>query len=352
MPDLIFEIGTEELPSWYPQQATADLTVMLERALATAGISHGDIAAFSTPRRLALLVHDVAEQAERRSEKRRGPPKAAAFDPEGNHTRAATGFAAANGVPLDSLTVEDSGKGEYLYATVQTGGEDSSSLLPGILTDLVHDVPAPRKMRWGSVQQPFVRPVAWLLARLGDQVLDFSACGLKSGNTTRGHRFLADRELELDEPADYRQVLAGADVVADTAERRRLTWSTVSELAAAEGLTPIDNDELLDEVTGLVEYPFPILGRFEEHYLELPDEVLSTVLIVHQRFFPLKHADGRLARSFVGVSNNRVLDEAVVRKGYEQVLGGRLYDARFLAKRPAEEPGTARLGTFRHRLSA
>ena len=329
MPDLIFEIGTEELPSWYPRQATADLERMLTRALAQAGVSHGTIDTFSTPRRLALLVHDMADSAERRSEKRRGPPVAAAFDADGNHTRAASGFAASNGVPVDSLTVEDSGKGQYLYATVETGGERTAELLPAILTALVHDVPAPRKMRWGAVEQPFVRPVAWLLARLGTETIGFTACGVTSGGTTRGHRFLADTEIEITAAADYVRQLADAHVVADAAGRRQLTRTAVEELAATQDLTSHDDGELLDEVTGLVEYPFPILGSFDAAYLELPDGVLTTVLIVHQRFFPLHGADGRLARHFVGVSNNRVTDESVVRQGYEQVLGGRLYDARF-----------------------
>src|SRR5690554_4776912 len=158
MADLLFEIGTEELPSWYPRKATADLASMLSKALSAAGVSHGAVEKFSTPRRLALLVHDLADSAERRSEKRRGPPVAAAFDADGNHTHAASGFAASNGVPVESLTVEDSGKGEYVYATVETGGERTAELLPEILASLVHDVPAPRKMRWGNVEQPFVRP--------------------------------------------------------------------------------------------------------------------------------------------------------------------------------------------------
>lgn len=329
MPDLLFEIGTEELPSWYPPQATADLASMLEQALAGAGISHGRIETFSTPRRLALLVSDVADAAERRTESRRGPPKAAAFDPGGNPTRAATGFAASNGVSVESLTLQDTGKGEYLFATVETGGASTISLLPEILTALVHDVPAPRKMRWGTTTEPFVRPVVWLLARLGREQVDFSACGIAAGSVTRGHRFLADRELELQDPAQYTAVLADAAVIADAGQRRSMTGQSVAELAQSVGLVPDTGDGLLSEVTGLTEYPFPILGAFREHYLELPEEVLTTVLIVHQRFFPLRREDGKLAPHFVGVSNNRVSDEAVVRKGYEQVLDGRLYDARF-----------------------
>src|SRR5690625_2600434 len=184
-------------------------------------------------------------------------------------------------------------------------------------------------MRWGTVSDAFVRPVAWLLARRGSEVIDVSVAGQHSGGSSRGHRFLADRELEFAEPAAYGQVLTEAFVIADLDERRELTRQLVTELAAGAGLKPEPDTELLEEVTGLVEYPFPVLGRFDERYLELPDEVLTTVLIVHQRFFPLRNGDGSLAPAFIGVSNNRVADESVVRRGYEQVLAGRLFDARF-----------------------
>lgn len=329
MTDLLFEIGTEELPSWYPAQASADLESLLKQALAQAGISHGQIESFSTPRRLTLLVRGLADSSERRTEKRRGPPTAAAFDASGRHTRAALGFAASNGVPVESLTVEDSGRGEYLYATVETGGEASRDLLPAILSRLVTTVPAPRKMRWGTVEEPFVRPMSWLLALYGGEVLDVSAAGQTAGRSTYGHRFLSSGRLEVASPDAYLQTLRDAFVIARPDERRELTRNAVAELAASRGLTVQDDGELLDEVTGLVEYPFPILGTFGESYLELPDEVLTTVLITHQRFFPLRRPDGSLAPAFIGVSNNRVTDEAVVRSGYEQVLDGRLYDARF-----------------------
>lgn len=329
MTDLLFEIGTEELPSWYPAQASADLESLLTQALESAGISHGHVTTFSTPRRLALLVRDLADSSERRSEKRRGPPVSAAFDADGRHTRAALGFAAANGVTVEALTVEESGRGEYLYATVETGGEATKDLLPALLSRLVAAVPAPRKMRWGTVEEPFVRPVAWLLALYGTEVLTFSAAGQTAGRSTRGHRFLSPGELQLTSPDEYLQALENASVSARPDERRELTRKAVAAAAAERGLVMEEDDELLDEVTGLVEYPFPILGTFAEHYLELPEEVLTTVLITHQRFFPLRRPDGSLAPAFIGVSNNRVTDEAVVRKGYEQVLDGRLYDARF-----------------------
>src|SRR5699024_9942784 len=266
----LFETGTEELPSWYQADAAEALGRLLERAFAAAGISHGAVRVYSTPRRLAVTVASVAGMSERRTEKRRGPPVAAAFDAEGSPTRAAVGFAKTNGVPVESLTVESTDRGDYVYATVGTGGEDTFSLLPGILASLVRELPAPRKMHWGEVEDAFIRPVAWLLARFGGDVVHFSAAGRDSGGTTRGHRFLADRELEVSGPAGYVPVLEEARVLADRAVRRQLVVDSVRALADRHGFTPDRQPALEDEVTGLVEYPFPLFGAFADAYLEPP----------------------------------------------------------------------------------
>lgn len=329
MPDLLFEIGTEELPDWYQEQAAASLERLLLRALREAGVSHGPARHYSTARRIAVTVRDVGALSERRTEKRRGPPAAAAFDEAGQPTRAASGFAAANGVRVEDLTVSETERGDYLYAHVETGGEDTVTLLPGILTGLVRDLPAPRKMHWGDVEDAFVRPVAWLLARFGGSTVRFSAAGREGGAATRGHRFLADRELEVNGPDDYAEVLREAWVLADREERLDLIRTLVDDLAREHGLVPDDQPALLEEVAGLVEYPFPVFGTFADGYLELPEQVLTTVLISHQRFFPLRQKDGKLAAAFIGVSGTRVPEPAVVRRGYEQVLEGRLHDARF-----------------------
>jgi glycyl-tRNA synthetase beta chain len=184
-------------------------------------------------------------------------------------------------------------------------------------------------MRWGQQETPFLRPIAWLLALLDDTPLQLEVAGVRSGSTTRGHRYLAPGQLQVKAPAQYAALLEEAWVLADRNKRRQVTQQGIDRVAAEAGLTPLDDAELLDEVTDLVEWPFPIGGTFEAEYLELPEEVLATVMISHQRFFPTRAASGKLAASFVGVSNNRVVDEAVVRRGYQQVLAGRLYDARF-----------------------
>jgi glycyl-tRNA synthetase beta chain len=329
MSDLLFEIGTEELPSWYVDEGRAALAQLLEERLAIAGLAAERVRGFSTPRRLAVLAEGLPERSEVREELRRGPAAEVAFDDSGAPTRAGRGFAASSGVEPTALEIRDTERGRYVFARLKRGGDPASGVLPGLLAELVGDLPAPRKMRWADVDTPFMRPVQWLLAMLDDTVLELQAAGVRAGATTRGHRFLAPGEVRLRHAASYLDTLREVSVLADPGERDEATWGAVCEAAGREGLTAHDDPVLRAEVRNLVEYPVAVLGRFDEGYLELPDEVLSTVMIHHQRFFPTHAADGTLARYFVGVSNNRVIDEKVVRAGYEQVLEGRLYDARF-----------------------
>ncbi len=329
MPDLLFEIGTEELPSWYVDEGRAALAQLLEERLADAGLAAEQVRGFSTPRRLAVLAEGLPERSETREELRRGPAADVAFDDSGAPTRAARGFAQSSGVEPGDLEIRDTERGRYVFARLQRGGDTASGVLPALLAGLVEDLPAPRKMRWADVSTPFMRPVHWLLAMLDDNVLELEAAGVRSGATTRGHRFLAPGEVRLRHATTYVDVLREASVLADPDERDEATWRAASEAAGQEGLVAHDDPALRAEVRNLVEYPVAVLGRFDEGYLELPDEVLSTVMIHHQRFFPTHAADGALASFFVGISNNRVTNEEVVRAGYEQVLEGRLYDARF-----------------------
>ena len=329
MAELLFEIGTEDLPSWYVSQARDAIIPLLQQRLAKAQLDYGAMQAYATPRRIAVRVHDVAEQSSARSEKKRGPAADVAFDNDGQPSKAMLGFARANGVDVAALSVEDTDKGRYVFVSKQQGGEAAKTLLPELLCDLVGNFPAPRKMRWGDVQLPFVRPIAWFVALLDDTLLAFDCAGLSAGNTSQGHRFLAPGSLVLQHAQDYPEALEQAFVIADIATRQERTWQAVQAAADAQQLSPLHDETLLAEVASLIEYPFGVLGSFNRRYLELPEEVLITVMIHHQRFFPLRQEDGSLAPHFVSVSNNRVPDEAVIRKGYEQVLEGRLADARF-----------------------
>lgn len=329
MAALLFEIGTEELPSWYVAQGRRALIALAGERLREARLEHGPVSGLATPRRLTLRVEDVAERRERRRERRRGPSADVAFDASGAPTKAAIGFARGQGVSPESLVVDETERGSYVFADIETGGEPAIELLPDLLAGLVRDLPAPRKMRWGDVEVPFVRPVAWLLARLGERGVPVSVAGVSSGGTTRGHRFMAPGEIEVRDVGDYVDQLRASRVLVDPDERREATVRAIAEAAEAEALDPVWDEGLLDEVVDLVEWPTAIVGRFDARYLALPDEVLATVMIHHQRFVPLRGPDGAIADRFVGVSNTAVDDPSAVRSGYEAVLDGRLYDARF-----------------------
>ena len=329
MASLLFEIGTEELPSWYVSQGRSALARLAAERLTAAGIAFGEVRSFGTPRRLAVSVEEVAEQSAVREELKRGPAASAAFDESGQPTRAAEGFAKANGTDPAELFTQETDKGAYVFVRKTLGGEAVSELLPPLLSALVRDLPAPRKMRWGEVETPFLRPVAWLVALLDDAVLPVTAAGVTSGRTTRGHRFLGEGELELAHAADYETVLGRAAVIADQDERRATTLNAAKAAAGQENLTLLGAPGLLDEVADLLEAPYAILGHFDERYLSLPEEVLATTMIHHQRFFPTRRKNGTLAPYFVGVSNNEVPDRSLVRRGYEGALNPRLYDAQF-----------------------
>ena len=329
MSTLLFEIGTEELPSWFVRQAEATLPDLIAARLASARIAHGSVRSFATPRRLALLVEQLAEHSERRTEARRGPASSAAFDADGNPTRAAIGFARSSGVEPSALVVEETDKGRYVYARREVGGDPTAELLPELLAALIDDVPAPRKMRWGAHDVSFVRPLAWLVALLDDQVVPVRYADQVSGRASRGHRFLHPHAVELRHASEYREALARADVIVDRAERRAAVVAAAEAAVSSAGLELVRDDDLEQEVTDLVESPSAVLGAFDTRFLDLPEAVLATVMIHHQRFFPTRDRDGAFAPSFVAISNNRVPDDAVVRSGYEQVLRGRLDDARF-----------------------
>lgn len=327
--DLLFEIGTEELPAWYVSDGSRALGELLRERLEAVGLAPESVTVYATPRRLAAVATEIPDTSAQRVIDRRGPGAAIAFDAEGVPTRAAESFARSSGVDVSDLERRETERGEYVYARVVSGGEPAEEVLPALLAELVRDLPASRKMRWADVETAFVRPVSWLCARLGGDTIPVSAAGVAGGGTTRGHRFLAPGDVTISSPATYAEDLRGVWVMAGEADRRDATRAAIVELAATEGLTPVEDPALLEEVTNLIEWPFPILGRFGDEYLQLPDEVLLAVMVKHQRFFPLRRADGALAPRFVGVSNNRVEDEDVVRRGYEDVLAGRLYDARF-----------------------
>ena len=337
--DFLFELGTEELPPLALPELERALRDGVVAGLAAAGLSHGPVRSFAAPRRLAVLVAALDATQPEQAIKRRGPPVAAAFDKQGAPTRAATAFAESCGVPLDALGRITEGKGEFLSFEGVKPGVATATLLPGIVQAALDALPIPKRMRWGTSEAEFVRPVHWVLMRFGDEVVPARLLDTDAGGTTRGHRFHAPQALTVPAPADYAEVLrTEGSVIADFAERRARIREQVEARAAALGGRAVMDERLLDEVTALVEWPVAVEGRFDAHFLELPREVLLSTLQQHQRYFAVQGADGALLPWFITISNIDSRDPARVRAGNERVVRPRLSDAAFFQRQDRRHP--------------
>ena len=338
--DFLFELGTEELPPKALSTLEKSLREAIAERLAGAGLVHGALQSFATPRRLAVRVRRLALQQPDQQIRRRGPPLRAAFDAAGAPTRAADAFAASCGVALEALGRERDEKGnEYLWFGGTKPGATTASLLPGIVSEALAALPIPKRMRWGEGEAQFVRPVHWLVMLLGNEVVPATILGTAAGRTTRGHRFHAPRELPLRAPASYEHTLQQRGFVwADFAARRELIRAQVAVAAEALGGRAIIHPELLDEVTALVEWPVPVSGQFEPRFLALPREVLIATLQDHQRYFAVESPSGALLSSFITISNIESRAAAVVRAGNERVVRPRLADAAFFWEQDRRTP--------------
>ena len=329
--DLLFELGTEELPPRTLLSLSNALTDGLARGLDGAGIAHGRIHGYATPRRLAVWVQKLAEHQPDRQVEKRGPPLKNAFDAQGAPTQAAAAFAKNCGVPVNTLERLTTDKGAWLvFRGVEHGGA-TISLLGGIVNTAVAALPIAKRMRWGARSVEFVRPVHSVVLLYGDEVVPAQVLGLDSGRVTHGHRFHAPRPITLQSAKGYASRLRRAKVVADFAVRRELIRTGVAAAAAASGpgSSALIEDALLDEVTALVEWPVPVAGQFEQRFLRLPREVVIATVQDHQRYFAVQGPDGKLTGWFVTVSNIESRDPAKVREGNERVVRPRLSDAVF-----------------------
>jgi glycyl-tRNA synthetase beta chain len=346
--DFLVEIGTEELPPKSLPALSAAFTDGIVAGLAAAGVRHGRVEPFAAPRRLALLVRRVAEHQPDQELKRKGPPVTAAFAADGTPTRAATAFAESCGTTVAALGRIAEAKGEFLYHTGIRPGAATVTLLEGIVQASLDKLPIAKRMRWGSGTAEFVRPVHWIVMLFGADIVPATLLGVTAGRHTRGHRFMAPRQISLASPASYAGRLEKAGrVIADFARRRELIREGVTALATAAGSRVIIGDALLDEVTALVEWPAPVAGHFEERFLALPREVLIATLQDHQRYFPVEDAAGRLTSMFITVANlvSRAPDE--VRRGNERVVRPRLADAAFFWEQDCRTPLAARVEALR-----
>jgi len=337
--DFLFELGTEELPPLALPELERALAESLRSALAAAGIAHGELVSYAAPRRLAVLIRSLATRQGEQRIKRRGPPVSAAFDKQGQPTRAATAFADSCGVSLETLGRIHEGKGEFLYFEATQPGAETASLLPSMVQAALDALPIPKRMRWGASEAQFVRPVHWVVLRLGAAVLPARILDTDSGGRSRGHRFHAPGWLDIDAPARYADILREqGHVIASFAERRDMIRHQVTTSAAAQGGTAVLDESLLDEVTALVEWPVAVVGRFDERFLALPREVLLSTLQEHQRYFAIEGADGALTPFFITISNIDSREPARVREGNERVVRPRLSDAAFFQQQDRRAP--------------
>ncbi len=343
MAELVFEIGCEEMPARFVRPALASLEELAVKALAGQQLSYESLVTMGTPRRLALCVSGLAEVQPDRRELSLGPPVKNAFDAEGKPTKAALGFAKSQGVAVEDLEQHDTDKGPRLGVSKTIPGRPARQVLAELLPKLVAEIPFPKTMRWGSQSFRFARPIHWFLAVLDGEVIPFELAGIESGKHTRGHRFMAPAEIEVLSPAEYVDKLKDAHVLVDRQERRALTQMEVETTAQVGGGRLVEDPELLEEVTDLVELPVACCGSFDPEFLEVPRPVILSAMREHQRYFALEDNQGRLLNKFIAVNNTRPKDLAVVTAGHERVLRARLADARFFLAEDMKTPLIDRL---------
>lgn len=327
--DLLFETGVEEIPAPAVLPALEQLQRLVADGLSGARLAHGEIRTFGTPRRLTVLVEGVQLRQEDLEQEVKGPPAAAAFDGEGNPTKAAQGFAQGKGLSVDDLQVRETDKGAYVFATVNEVGRDAIEVLPEILAGAVSSLGFPKTMRWGSSDFRFARPIRWLLALLGPNVVKLEVAGLQSDRLTWGHRFLSESPISIADPSEYLAKLEDAFVIADHARRLELIEEEATRAAQEAGGSVRLDPDLVEEVNFMVEYPTALVGRFDSRYLELPDDVIVTVMSGHQRYFAVEAADGALMPLFVAIRNGDEQGLDTVRRGNQRVIEPRLADAEF-----------------------
>jgi len=345
--ELLFEIGTEEIPSGYMTPALRELGAEAFRLLEEQRVAFSGVRTFGTPRRLTLYVERLEESQSDRVREVIGPSRAVAYDQEGSPTKAALGFAKAQGIPVERLQVRMLDRGEYVVAAIEERGAHMSELLPALLPRLIASLSFPKFMRWGHGTFRFVRPIRWLLALYGGRVIPFEIDGVKSGNKTFGHRFLSRGQVRVRNFQEYIEELEERSVIVNQVRRRELVVKLAQEAAAKVGGKPVLDDDLVESVSYLVEYPNVICGGFESEYLSLPRDVIMTPMRKHQRYFPVVDEAGKLLPHFVAISNMKAKDMDVIRVGNERVLRARLKDAAFFFKEDRKTPLPERVPKLR-----
>lgn len=332
--DLLFEIGAEEIPAGFMPNILGQLKTLAETKLNDAHLPFESIATYGTPRRLALIVKGLADTSAEISERHKGPSASIAYDADGNATKAAIGFARGKGLDVADLVVEDG----YIYAETKTAGVPAKDIVTDMLPQLITGLNFPKSMHWGNLDAKFVRPVRWLVALLDEEVIPVEFATVKSGNVTRGHRFLGADEITIKNAASYVDTLKENFVMVDQDARRELISKQLHDIAASKNASIVWDDDLLEEINYLVEWPTALCGGFEESYLALPDAAIITPMKDHQRYFPLVDQDGKLLSMFLTVRNGSDHSIEVVQAGNERVLRARLDDAKFFFNEDRKKP--------------
>jgi len=329
MPTLLLEVGAEEIPAGYIVPALEAMAANLRKKLSAARIAHGAARIYGTPRHLAVMIEDVATRQKTVTSEVQGPPQKVAFDDDGNPTVAGQKFAEKVGLAVSKLTLKTTPKGAYVCAKVIERGLASRTILKRILPEVILSTPFPKTMRWADLDISFARPIHSVLALLGPQVVSFQIGNIKSGRTTFGHSFMHPKKIKISDPAEYIQQLANVHVMLDIEARKQATAEEIEAAATAVGGKVLRDDELLDIVTNLVEYPVATAGRFDDDFLNIPQEILITAMREHQKYFAVVDEAGKLMPYFIAVNNTRTTDLSLVAKGHERVLRARLADAQF-----------------------
>ncbi len=329
MDSLLFEIGTEEIPAGYIGPALAALESMLKNKMKNARIDHGLAKTFGTPRRLSVLIENVAPRQRTLTTEIMGPPQKVGFDANNRPTVAAEKFAEKVRIPIKKIKIKETKKGPYLCATVTERGLASKNILKNILPEVILSIPFPKTMRWENLENSFARPIQTILALLGKNVIAFEFGNLKSGRQILGHRFIHPGRIQVTEPEQYVEILKTAGVVVDIEQRKEMIVSGIDKISESLGGRVLPDEDLVDIVTNLVEYPAVSSGRFDTGFLELPEEVLITSMREHQKYFAVVDKNNKLMPNFIVVNNTPARDMALVSRGHERVLMARLEDARF-----------------------
>ena len=335
---LAFEIGTEEIPAFDLSAAAKQLKKLVPSILDEAGIPFNEVSVYSSPRRLIVLVSSIPEQTEEKNETFKGPKVKIAYDEEGNPTKAALGFARGKGVNAEDLVVKEVDGEEYIFAQTHTPSVDVQGLLPNVLKSIILGITWPKSQRWGTVKEHFSRPIRWLVALFGNDVVDFSFAGLTAGRNTYGHRFLAPGPFEVASADDLLEQVRKSYVVPSEDAREAIIREGVKKVEEQTGYTSVLPPKTLLEVVNLSEYPTVLVGTFDEEFLAVPEEIIVDAMLMHQRYFPLYDQAGALTNKFLVVSNGDPACSETIIDGNERVVRARLFDAKFFYDEDLKTP--------------